>query len=179
MTFILIAVLEISRYEDFFTHPIQCERSQIWYTFMIFSEFLSKLIIFQDTQSKDKALQAMASMTSSQIVSSNALHAKLGLGGVEPVTGVKREINPQNVCSLFIYLIYVITILIFHISHSPVYLNYLACKVYTGELLFLLNSTIPLKNRYLLLMSGTHLRRKTSVNTSDASTNTSAIRSKR
>lgn len=47
----------------------------------------------QDSQSKDKALQAMASLTSSQIVSGNPLHPSKLMSSVE--ASVKREINQQ------------------------------------------------------------------------------------
>ena len=46
-----------------------------------------------DAQSKDKAMQAMASMSSAQIVSANALHARLNLG---PEAALKREIPSSS-----------------------------------------------------------------------------------
>jgi len=45
----------------------------------------------KDSQTKDKALQAMASMSTAQMTA-NALHSKLNLQGVDPVA-VKREIS--------------------------------------------------------------------------------------
>ena len=76
----------------------------------------------------------MATMTSSQIVSGNSLHPKLGLG-LEPATGVKRELlSPQNVCTFVMFHFQLATLLfagIYAIQLLSIYKIAIFCIEYT------------------------------------------------